>query len=88
MVSYDFMHNHLLSRGYAQDRFGYYKKPGIFNQRFKLTSHSLRFESLLNTNPPRWVRVRSAYLRDIRITDQGLIAGMSFKGCQGRIPRR
>lgn len=71
----------LLSRGWTRDRFGHFHKGGY---RMTLTSHAIRLEVKSNS---RWIRIRSAYLRDVSLTDDNTLSGLTAKGCipKGRI---
>jgi len=67
----------LEENGYKKDAYGNYKKKyekGEF--RYKNTKIALRYEARLNTG--QWMRLRSAYWKDISVTEDNKIAGLKY----------
>jgi hypothetical protein len=71
-----------LANGWKQDRFGHLEKEeheglrrGALWARLKLGKLAVRYEVHSHAG---WVRVRSAYYKDLSITADGKLAGMKF----------
>jgi len=78
--------NFLLSQGWEKDRWGYYHK-GNYRIGVTNTSVSLRVKSTIEASqysPKRsfWTRLKSGYLKNISITPENKIRGLSYSGCQ------
>ena len=76
------------ARGWKQDRFGHLQRsigpdPGAGQYRMKLSRLAARYETKSEYG---WVRLRSAYYKDLSLTADGKLAGMSSAGC-GMPPR-
>lgn len=63
------------SRGYQPDRWGHLHKG---NYRLKLSRIALRHERRTGVG---WVRVSSAYYKDLSLTPEGKLAGLKRGGC-------
>jgi hypothetical protein len=66
------------ANGWELDRFGHLHKveqEGLRHYRLKLSRIAARFET---KTAQGWVRVRSAYYKDLSITADGKLAGMKF----------
>lgn len=71
----------LKSRGYASKELWphlYYKELGDKTVRYRVTTHGLRLESRLSNG--EWVRIRSAYFKNLSINPEGKLAGLTRKG--------
>ncbi len=67
-----------IANGWKQDRFGHLQKEeheGLRRYRLKLSRIAARFET---KTAHGWVRVCSAYYKDLSITAGGKLAGMKF----------
>lgn len=73
-----------IRHGYAKDRFGHFVKERDGEKlRLKITQCSARIERQIEIcGKNEWVRRASAYLRDMSITPDDKLAGMSRNGCQ------
>lgn len=76
----------LISKGYVKDTYGHYQKIRNDGEkiRVKLSSISARYEKQItltgyNGKPMHeWIRIRSAYYKDLSINDKGQLSGMKF----------
>lgn len=70
------------SRGYKEDKYGNFQitKSNGDTYRYKFTKIGLRYESKCrhSDGTSSWVRHRSGYIKDIYITEDKRIGGMSF----------
>lgn len=65
------------THGWQEDRWQHWRKG---EYRLRISTHAVRYEVKSGAG---WVRLRSAYLRDITITPDGKLAGLTRAGCQG-----
>lgn len=65
----------LVRHGWVLDRFGHYRRA---EYRYKVNTHSARYEKKTSVG---WVRIRSAYLKNLKLVDGDKLAGMSVWGC-------
>ena len=66
------------ANGWKRDRFGHLQKEeheGLRCYRLKLSRIAVRYEVKSHAG---WVRVRSAYYKNLSITADGKLAGMKF----------
>ena len=73
----------LKSHGYTMDRYGHYTKEvetpkGKRKHRYKISKNSIRKEV---KGEYGWTRLSSAYIRDVEVTEDNKIKGMSYNGC-------
>lgn len=69
---------------WKRDQWGHFHKIQP-HYRATVTSHSVKIEVKAGT--AGWVRIRSGYLRDITLTPDDKLSGLSVRGCIGQIPR-
>jgi hypothetical protein len=83
------------SHGYKEDMHGNFVKEfpktdlnDAFKQRYVLSMTSLRKEKQINhgDGTKSWIRLRSAYLRDITVVDNQIV-GLRRDGCQPAVHR-
>lgn len=77
--------NWLESKGYHKDNYGHYQKTFEATKfRMKLQDISARYEKQItltgyNGKPKHeWIRIRSAYYKDLSINDKGQLSGMKI----------
>lgn len=56
----------------------FYKRDGAGEVRYKLTDLGVRRESRIPSG--EWIRIRSAYYKNLSVTLDDKLAGMSFRG--------
>ena len=63
------------SNGWTEDRFGHLQKPnGTSRYRLKLSSIAARYEVKTSAG---WLRLRSGYYKNLNITADGKLGGMT-----------
>lgn len=74
-----------VGHGYTKDRHGHFQKLAENGKkyRYKIQAHSVRFEvQVLHEAGPyspaskSWVRMRSAYFKDLSLTEDGKLKGL------------
>jgi hypothetical protein len=73
----------LISKGFIKNRFDHFTKPTVPNFRFKLQSHSVRYEQKVGSGD--WVRLKSGYYGQLSISDEGKLSGLK-RGALGLKP--
>lgn len=77
----------LTDHGYEKDRFGHFKKEmprknGSGNSlfRYKMNKYSVRYEvrARHSDGSASWIRLRGGYYKNLRITEEGKLAGMTL----------
>jgi hypothetical protein len=71
----------LISKGYRAPRAIFphlFYKEGQEDKRYRMTDLGLRYESRLSNG--EWVRIRSAYYKNLSINAEGKLAGMTMRG--------
>jgi hypothetical protein len=74
------LENVLIQRGWSRDKWGHYQKEvqrgsEVRVYRFKLSSIAARYEV---KSPAGWVRIVSAYYKDIYLNESGQLAGLKY----------
>lgn len=76
------IHNWAIANGWEEDRWGNYKKTTADGEyRIKIQKTSIRYEvkyDKVGDGSP-WARIRSGYIKDINITEDGRIIGWAAK---------
>ena len=68
---------------WTRDKWGHFHKTQP-HYRATVTMHSIKIE--VKAGCAGWVRIKSGYLRDIRLTPDDRLSGLSVRGCSGQIP--
>ena len=70
----------LISKGYKEDNYGHYQKIGFAGNkiRYKIQATSTRYERQVTFSDGKheWVRILSAYYKDLSINEKGLLSGL------------
>jgi len=69
---------------WTRDKWGHFHKTQP-HYRATVTTHSIKIE--VKAGCAGWVRIKSGYLRDVTITPDDKLSGLSVRGCSGQIPR-
>ena len=69
---------------WTRDKWGHFHKTQP-HYRATVTTHSIKIE--VKAGCAGWVRIKSGYLRDITLTPDDKLSGLSIRGCSGQIPR-
>lgn len=62
----DFIINLIEQKGFVRDRYGNWKN-GIGTYRYKFQTTSYRFEKLIDTTPPSWIKISGKYYKDVKM---------------------
>ena len=66
--------------GYKEDRYGHLQKEARGQKyRLKLQSNSVRYEKRLDLKPAEWLRIRSGYYKNLYITADDKLGGLSSR---------